>query len=198
MTTTPDAAHWRAANRTNWHGRVPIHVAAPLCDLPDFVAGRDTLRDFELAEVGDVGGKTRPFDVVHTGFGALCRLPDRARRAAGGRGRRPHSSRQEAFSAWPSSIPSPTSWGSTGLPSRPHRTSGPARPPRVRPATTRPTSARAGLGRARCGGSHRKPTAPLGPLDAGRLYSVAAPRLRPSPWAGHRELPGAPREEARP
>ena len=30
------------------------------------------------------------------------------------------------------------------------------------------------------------------------LNSVAAPRVRPSPWAGHRELPGAPREEARP
>ncbi|MEU4781020.1 class I SAM-dependent methyltransferase [Micromonospora sp. NPDC023633] len=142
MTTTSGAADWRAANRANWDERVPIHVAGPFYDLPGFVAGKDTLRDFELAEVGDVSGKTllhlqchigldtlswarrgaavtgldfsapavdvasglaaqigattarfvtadvydavqaldgQTFDIVYTGFGALCWLPDIAR-----------------------------------------------------------------------------------------------------------------------
>lgn len=75
MTTTPDAAGWRAANRANWDERVPVHVAGDFYDLPGFVPGRDTLRDFELTEIGEtLGGRT--FDIVYTGFGALCRLPD--------------------------------------------------------------------------------------------------------------------------
>ncbi|GAB3006589.1 class I SAM-dependent methyltransferase [Streptomyces pseudoechinosporeus] len=142
MTTAPDTADWRATNRANWDERVPIHIAGPFYDLPSFVAGKDTLRDFELAEVGDVSGKTllhlqchigldtlswsrrgaavtgldfsapamdvasdlaaqigattarfvtgdvydainaldaQTFDIVYTGFGALCWLPDIAR-----------------------------------------------------------------------------------------------------------------------
>ncbi|WP_441249484.1 class I SAM-dependent methyltransferase [Kitasatospora sp. McL0602] len=139
MTTTPDSADWRAANRANWDERVPVHVAGPFYDLPGFVAGEDSLRSFELAEVGDVSGRSllhlqchigldtlswarrgavvtgldfsepavaaagdlaakigadtarfvaadvydavdaldgRTFDIVYTGFGALCWLPD--------------------------------------------------------------------------------------------------------------------------
>ncbi|QNP68604.1 methyltransferase domain-containing protein [Streptomyces roseirectus] len=139
MTTTPDATDWRATNRANWDERVPIHTAGSFYDLPGFVAGGDSLRDFEPAEVGDVKGKSllhlqchigldtlswarrgadvtgldfspaaveaagelagrigadtarfvaadvydavealdgRRFDVVYTGFGALCWLPD--------------------------------------------------------------------------------------------------------------------------
>lgn len=142
MTTCPDGTDWRAANRANWDDRVPIHVAGSFYDVPGFVAGRDTLRDFELAEVGDVNGRTllhlqchigldtlswarrgatvtgldfsapavevagnlaaqvgvstarfvtaemyeavdalaaQTFDIVYTGFGALCWLPDLAR-----------------------------------------------------------------------------------------------------------------------
>ncbi|MEU6662023.1 class I SAM-dependent methyltransferase [Streptomyces sp. NPDC046821] len=142
MTTTPDFADWRTANRANWDERVPVHVAGSFYDLPSFVAGKDTLRDFELTEVGDVSGKSllhlqchigldtlswsrrgatvtgldfsapavdaagglatqigattarfvtadvydafdaldeQTFDIVYTGFGALCWLPDLAR-----------------------------------------------------------------------------------------------------------------------
>lgn len=142
MTTIPGSANWRAANRANWDERVPIHAAGPFYDLPGFVAGKDSLRDFEIAEVGDVSGKTllhlqchigldtlswarrgatvtgldfsapavevasslageigvttarfvtsdvydavpalgaQTFDIVYTGFGALCWLPDLAR-----------------------------------------------------------------------------------------------------------------------
>jgi SAM-dependent methyltransferase len=71
MTTTPGAADWRAANRANWDERVPIHVGGPFYDLPDFVAGKDTLRDFELVEVGDVSGKTLLHLQCHIGLDTL-------------------------------------------------------------------------------------------------------------------------------
>jgi SAM-dependent methyltransferase len=71
MTTSPGAADWRAVNRANWDDRVPIHVAGPFYDLPGFVAGQDTLRDFELAEVGDVNGKTLLHLQCHIGLDTL-------------------------------------------------------------------------------------------------------------------------------
>ncbi|MFJ8229722.1 class I SAM-dependent methyltransferase [Streptomyces sp. NPDC094448] len=140
--TTRDTADWRTANRSNWDERVPIHLASSYYDLPAFVAGQESLRDFEPAEVGDVTGRTllhlqchlgldtlswsrrgavvtgldfsapavaaardlaarvgadearfvtadvyeavdalggETFDIVYTGFGALCWLPDVAR-----------------------------------------------------------------------------------------------------------------------
>lgn len=69
--TAPGDAGWRAANRANWDERVPIHVASPFYDLPGFVAGADTLRDFELAEVGDVSGKTLLHLQCHIGLDTL-------------------------------------------------------------------------------------------------------------------------------
>jgi SAM-dependent methyltransferase len=135
----PEGTDWRALNRANWDARVPIHAASRFYDIPGFVGGRSTLRDFELAEVGDVSGRTllhlqchigpdtlswarlgatvtgldfsgpaletarsiaaqigvtdarfvesdvydaatalegRTFDIVYTGLGALCWLPD--------------------------------------------------------------------------------------------------------------------------
>jgi SAM-dependent methyltransferase len=71
MTTTPDRADWRAANRANWDERVPIHAAGSVYDLPGFVAGRDTLRDFEVAEVGDVSGRTLLHLQCHLGLDTL-------------------------------------------------------------------------------------------------------------------------------
>lgn len=71
MTTTPGAADWRAANRANWDERVPFHVAGPFYDLPGFVAGKDTLRDFELTEVGDASGKTLLHLQCHIGLDTL-------------------------------------------------------------------------------------------------------------------------------
>lgn len=71
MTTPPGAADWRAANRANWDERVPIHTAGPFYDLSGFVAGNDTLRDFELAEVGDVSGKTLLHLQCHIGLDTL-------------------------------------------------------------------------------------------------------------------------------
>jgi SAM-dependent methyltransferase len=42
---------WLEANRELWDERVPIHVASPLYDVEAFVAGRSSLREFELPDV---------------------------------------------------------------------------------------------------------------------------------------------------
>jgi SAM-dependent methyltransferase len=57
-TTAPDPANWLEYNLANWNERVPIHAEGRFYDLPGFVAGRETLLDFELTEVGDVRGKS--------------------------------------------------------------------------------------------------------------------------------------------
>ncbi|MEV0425103.1 class I SAM-dependent methyltransferase [Micromonospora sp. NPDC050495] len=177
MTRSAGAADWRTANRANWDERVPIHVAGPFYDLPGFVAGRSTLHDFEVAEVGAVTGKKllhlqchigldtlswarrgavvtgldfsapavaaaedlaaqigvttarfvtadvydavqaldgRTFDIVYTGFGALCWLPDIdrwARTAA-------DLVAPGASSTWPSTTRSPMFSPATAVPSR--------------------------------------------------------------------------------
>ncbi|MEV6977486.1 class I SAM-dependent methyltransferase [Kitasatospora sp. NPDC093806] len=71
MTKPPVPADWRAANRANWDERVPIHTASDFYDIPGFVAGKDVLRPFELAEVGDVDGKTLLHLQCHIGLDTL-------------------------------------------------------------------------------------------------------------------------------
>ena len=48
-------------NRAMWDERVPIHVGGRFYDVDGFKAGGETLREFELAELGDVSGK----DLLH-------------------------------------------------------------------------------------------------------------------------------------
>jgi SAM-dependent methyltransferase len=48
---------WLETNRENWDGRVAVHAASEFYDLAGFRDGRSTLREFEVAEVGDVEGK---------------------------------------------------------------------------------------------------------------------------------------------
>ena len=50
-----------SVNRANWDERVPIHVASDFYDVAAFRGGVGTIREFELAEVGDVTGR----DLVH-------------------------------------------------------------------------------------------------------------------------------------
>ncbi|MCH7229803.1 class I SAM-dependent methyltransferase [Glycomyces sp. L485] len=50
-------AEWIDTNRTMWDERVPIHAASEFYDQDAFRNGRDEIRDFEAAEVGDVSGK---------------------------------------------------------------------------------------------------------------------------------------------
>ncbi|MEO3752547.1 methyltransferase domain-containing protein [Streptomyces sp. B6B3] len=47
---------WLRLNRANWDDRVRVHAASDFYDLSGFRAGGDTLRAFELAELGDVTG----------------------------------------------------------------------------------------------------------------------------------------------
>ena len=52
-----DDDKWFAANRARWDERVPIHVGSEFYDIDGFKAGRESLRPFEVEEVGDVVGK---------------------------------------------------------------------------------------------------------------------------------------------
>jgi SAM-dependent methyltransferase len=64
-------ADWLERNRANWDARVPIHAESRVYDIPAFVAGQDTLRDYEPGEVGDVHGKTLLHLQCHLGLDTL-------------------------------------------------------------------------------------------------------------------------------
>ena len=57
MTTRDQWNEWRETNRAMWDERVPLHAASEFYDQDAFRAGRDEIRDFESAEVGDVTGR---------------------------------------------------------------------------------------------------------------------------------------------
>ncbi|MFD7533803.1 MULTISPECIES: class I SAM-dependent methyltransferase [unclassified Streptomyces] len=67
----PTPADWHEANRAHWDERVPIHATSDFYDLRSFRAGKDALRDFELAEVGDVTGKSLLHLQCHIGVDTL-------------------------------------------------------------------------------------------------------------------------------
>ncbi|MFJ9466099.1 class I SAM-dependent methyltransferase [Streptomyces caniferus] len=54
--TGPD--DWWEANRAMWDERVAIHTASDFYDQDGFRRARDVLRDFEVAEVGEVAGRS--------------------------------------------------------------------------------------------------------------------------------------------
>ncbi|MFE6713531.1 class I SAM-dependent methyltransferase [Streptomyces sp. NPDC057695] len=66
---TPD--DWHEVNRARWDERVPIHAASDFYALDAFRAGKDALRDFELAEVGDVTGRSLLHLQCHIGLDTL-------------------------------------------------------------------------------------------------------------------------------
>ncbi|MEU1124313.1 class I SAM-dependent methyltransferase [Streptomyces sp. NPDC005899] len=66
---TPD--DWYEANRARWDERVAIHASSAFYDLDAFRSGTDSLRDFELAEVGDVTGRTLLHLQCHIGLDTL-------------------------------------------------------------------------------------------------------------------------------
>ncbi|MFF7244830.1 class I SAM-dependent methyltransferase [Embleya sp. NPDC008237] len=72
MTEISASADWRAVNRANWDERVPIHTASEFYDVDGFVAGKESLRDFEVAEVGDVAGRTLLHLQCHFGQDTLA------------------------------------------------------------------------------------------------------------------------------
>lgn len=66
--TPPD---WHSANRAHWDERVPLHVASDFYDLEGFRSGTDALREFELAEVGDVTGRSLLHLQCHIGLDTM-------------------------------------------------------------------------------------------------------------------------------
>ncbi|MEU8758619.1 class I SAM-dependent methyltransferase [Streptomyces sp. NPDC048659] len=78
---TPD--DWYAANRAMWDERVPIHMASDYYGLDDFRAGKDALRDFEVAEVGDVTGRSLLHLQCHIGLDTLSWARHGASRVVG-------------------------------------------------------------------------------------------------------------------
>ncbi|MFF2007452.1 class I SAM-dependent methyltransferase [Streptomyces sp. NPDC058195] len=67
----PTPADWHEANRAHWDERVPIHAGSEFYDLASFRAGKEALRDFELAEVGDVTGRSLLHLQCHIGVDTL-------------------------------------------------------------------------------------------------------------------------------
>jgi SAM-dependent methyltransferase len=65
------AEDWLEANRELWDERVPIHVGSRLYDVEAFVAGRSSLRAFELEELPDVRGRTLVHPQCHFGEDTL-------------------------------------------------------------------------------------------------------------------------------
>ncbi|MEU7054800.1 class I SAM-dependent methyltransferase [Streptomyces sp. NPDC046197] len=80
---SPTPADWREANRTLWDERAPLHAVGHFYDLDGFRAGRDPLRAFELAEVGDVTGRTLLHLQCHIGTDTLSWARHGAARVVG-------------------------------------------------------------------------------------------------------------------
>lgn len=66
-----DVANWREINRDNWDDRTRVHADSDFYDLPGFRAGRSTLRPFEIAELGDVAGRSLLHLQCHMGQDTL-------------------------------------------------------------------------------------------------------------------------------
>jgi len=66
-----DDERWYADNRDWWDEKVPLHVGGEFYRVDAFKAGEEQLRPFELAEVGDVAGRTLFHPQCHFGQDTL-------------------------------------------------------------------------------------------------------------------------------
>src|SRR5262245_63414886 len=68
-----EAEGWFATNRSWWDERAPIHVDSRFYGAAEFLADPEAtkLRPFEIAEVGDVAGKTLVHPQCHFGLDTL-------------------------------------------------------------------------------------------------------------------------------
>ncbi|MFI9231186.1 class I SAM-dependent methyltransferase [Streptomyces rimosus] len=83
MLTHKGPEDWRAANRAMWDERVPLHLASDYYDQDGFRRRRDVIRDFEVAEVGDVTGRTLLHLQCHIGQDTLSWVHRGAAHAVG-------------------------------------------------------------------------------------------------------------------
>lgn len=58
-------------NRMNWNERTPVHAASASYDVEGFKAGRSTLHDVEVREIGDVSGKSLLHVQCHFGLDTM-------------------------------------------------------------------------------------------------------------------------------
>ncbi|MGW3343491.1 class I SAM-dependent methyltransferase [Nonomuraea rubra] len=58
-------------NQANWDARVPVHLDSDFYDVAGFKAGGSALRRFELAEVGEVAGRSLAHLQCHLGLDTL-------------------------------------------------------------------------------------------------------------------------------
>ena len=70
MSTDPNASYFEA-NLARWDESVPIHAASAGYDLAGFLRGEKTLYPVEMAEVGDVAGKSLLHLQCHFGMDTL-------------------------------------------------------------------------------------------------------------------------------
>ncbi|MEV5436663.1 class I SAM-dependent methyltransferase [Streptomyces sp. NPDC052682] len=80
---SPTPSDWREANRAHWDERAEVHATSAYYDLDGFRAGADPLRAFELAEVGDVTGRTLLHLQCHIGLDTLSWARHGASRVVG-------------------------------------------------------------------------------------------------------------------
>jgi SAM-dependent methyltransferase len=64
-------AEWAETNRAMWDERVPIHVASDFYCVDDFKAGRPTVKDFEIDELGPLDGMRVVHLQCHFGLDTL-------------------------------------------------------------------------------------------------------------------------------
>jgi SAM-dependent methyltransferase len=62
---------WFEANRALWNDRTPLHVASDFYGVEAFKAGAPVIDDYELAEIGEVAGKSLVHLQCHFGLDAL-------------------------------------------------------------------------------------------------------------------------------
>ena len=62
---------WLQTNREWWDERVPLHVDSTLYDVDGFLAGESKLHAFEVAELGDVDGRSLVHPQCHFGLDTL-------------------------------------------------------------------------------------------------------------------------------
>jgi SAM-dependent methyltransferase len=67
----PGNEEYFAANRRHWDEVTPIHIASKFYDVDSFRSGKSSLLPIELAEVGDVSGKTMLHLQCHFGMDTL-------------------------------------------------------------------------------------------------------------------------------
>jgi SAM-dependent methyltransferase len=66
-----DQPSWRELNLAMWNRKAPLHLTSRTYDIAGFKAGRLSLRPHEIADLGDVTGKTLIHLQCHIGLDSL-------------------------------------------------------------------------------------------------------------------------------